>query len=92
MSWITLKLKNASNNFTNIFQVFEIPITVVRPEPLIMEPRPHIEHKNVGFIPGDIKRHFIKTPMDATWAVVRVRSEEKNVTGKKLNFNHRGHP
>lgn len=92
MSWITLKLKNASNNFTNIFQVFEIPITVVRPEPLIMEPRPHIEHKNVGFIPGDIKRHFIKTPMDATWAVVRVRSEEKNVTGKILNFNHRGHP
>ena len=92
MSWITLKLKNASNNFTNIFQVFEIPITVVRPEPLIMEPRPHIEHKNVGFIPGDIKRHFIKTPMDATWAVVRVRSEEKNVTGKNLNFNPRGHP
>ena len=92
MSWITLKLKNAANNFTNIFQVFEIPITVVRPEPLIMEPRPHIEHKNVGFIPGDIKRHFIKTPMDATWAVVRVRSEEKNVTGKNLNFNHRGHP
>ena len=92
MSWITLKLKNASNNFTNIFQVFEIPITVVRPEPLIMEPRPHIEHKNVGFIPGDIKRHFIKTPMDATWAVVRVRSEEKNVTGKNLDFNHRGHP
>ena len=53
-----------------------------------MEPRPHIEHKNVGFIPGDIKRHFIKTPMDATWAVVRVRSEEKNVTGKNHNVNH----
>ena len=61
---------------------------MVRPEPLIMEPRPHIEHKNVGFIPGDIKRHFIKTPMDATWAVVRVRSEEKNATGKNHNFNH----
>ena len=59
---------------------------MVRPEPLIMEPRPHIEHKNVGFIPGDIKRHFIKTPMDATWAVVRVRSEEKNATGKILSL------
>ena len=51
--------------------LFEIPITVVRPEPLIPEPRPHIEHNNVGFNPGEIKRHFVKAPNDATWAVVR---------------------
>ena len=62
--------------------MFEVPITVVRPEPLKSEPRPYIEHKDILFAPGDIKRHFIKPPEGSTWAVVRVVSQEKAVTGK----------
>lgn len=62
--------------------LFEIPITVVRPEPLMNEPRPHVEHCNVTFAPGDIKRHFVKAPSGATWAQVKVVSEEKSATGK----------
>jgi len=62
--------------------LFEVPITVVRPEPLKSEPRPHIEHKDILFAPGDIKRHFIKPPEGSTWAVVRVVSQEKAATGK----------
>ena len=62
--------------------MFEVPITVVRPEPLKSEPRPHIEHKDILFAPGDIKRHFIKPPEGSTWAVVRVVSQEKAATGK----------
>ena len=62
--------------------MFEVPITVIRPEPLKSEPRPHIEHKDILFAPGDIKRHFIKPPEGSTWAVVRVVSQEKAATGK----------
>ena len=62
--------------------MFEVPITVVRPEPLKSEPRPHIEHKDILVAPGDIKRHFIKPPEGSTWAVVRVVSQEKAATGK----------
>ena len=62
--------------------MFEVPITVVRPEPLKSEPRPQIEHKDILFAPGDIKRHFIKPPEGSTWAVVRVVSQEKAATGK----------
>ena len=52
--------------------LFEVPITVVRTEPITSEPRPHIEHKDILFAPGDIKRHFVKPPEGSTWAVVRV--------------------
>ena len=64
--------------------LFEIPITVVRPETLIPEPRPFIEHKQVTFNPGDIKRHFVKVPQDASWAVIRLSSDETCKTGRFL--------
>ena len=62
--------------------LFEVPITVVRPEPLTDKPRPHLEHKDVLFGPGDIKRHFVKIPEGATWAVVRIGSNEKAASAK----------
>ena len=62
--------------------LFEIPVTVVKPEPLNLEPRPYLAKKEIFFGPGEIKRHFIQAPKEATWAVVRVNSEEKAATGK----------
>jgi tripeptidyl-peptidase-2 len=62
--------------------LFEIPITVVKPEPLVQLPRPHVQYKEIVFNPGTIKRTFVKVPDQATWAVVRVHSNETAATGK----------
>ncbi len=62
--------------------VFEIPITVVKPEPLVELPRPHIERLGLTFRPGDLSRTFVQVPEGATWAVIRARSNEQEATGK----------
>ncbi len=62
--------------------LFEVPITVVRPEPLLLQPRPYLEAKEVIFAPGDIKRHFVKAPEGSSWALIKVISNEKAATGK----------
>ena len=62
--------------------LFEIPITVVKPEPITEIPRPRIAHDNVVFTPGMIKRHFVKVPKGATWATVTVQSNETKAVGK----------
>eukprot|EP00096_Caligus_rogercresseyi_P003722 TRINITY_DN171_c0_g1_i1.p1 TRINITY_DN171_c0_g1~~TRINITY_DN171_c0_g1_i1.p1 ORF type:complete len:1256 (+),score=320.81 TRINITY_DN171_c0_g1_i1:175-3942(+) len=62
--------------------LFEIPLTVIRTEPLKDFPRPCIELKDVAFKPGFIKRHFLSVPEHATWAVINVYSAEKAVSGK----------
>ncbi|QQP38425.1 Uncharacterized protein FKW44_018993, partial [Caligus rogercresseyi] len=67
--------------------LFEIPLTVIRTEPLKDFPRPCIELKDVAFKPGFIKRHFLSVPEHATWAVINVYSAEKAVSGK-LFFTH----
>ncbi|XP_015431328.1 PREDICTED: tripeptidyl-peptidase 2 [Dufourea novaeangliae] len=63
--------------------VFQIPITVVQPQPL---PKtavlPDISFTNILFKPNTIRRHFILVPEDATWAVIRLRSTEKDKTGR----------
>ncbi len=51
--------------------LFEIPITLVIPEPLLSEPRPHASYSKVSFGPGTIRRHFLPVPENATWAVIR---------------------
>ena len=62
--------------------MFEIPITVVKPEPLVEKPRPYMAHSNVTFAPGDIKRHFLMAPEGSSWAVVRIQSNDKDSSGK----------
>ncbi|XP_050475739.1 tripeptidyl-peptidase 2 isoform X1 [Bombus huntii] len=63
--------------------VFQIPITVVQPQTL---PKtavlPDLAYTNVLFKPNTIRRHFILVPEDATWAVVRLKSTEKDKTGR----------
>ncbi len=51
--------------------LFEIPITVVVPEPIQTESRPHVTYSKVTFGPGEIKRHFLPVPQKASWAVIR---------------------
>ena len=57
--------------------MFEVPITVVKPEPIQMVPRPRLERTGILFRPGDIVRSFIQVPEGATWATVRVFSNEQ---------------
>ena len=57
--------------------VFEVPITVVKPEPIQMIPRPRLERTAILFRPGDIVRSFVQVPEGATWATIRVYSNEQ---------------
>lgn len=51
--------------------LFEIPITVVKPEPLSSMPRPSLSVPKAVFTAGAIKRNFCMVPENASWAVVR---------------------
>lgn len=62
--------------------VFEVAVTVIVPEPIVSHPKPHIKHENVVFKSGTIKRHFVTVPDGATWAVIRINSEERSNAGK----------
>jgi len=44
--------------------IFEVPITVAKPETVQRE----IGYSKQYFAPGDIQRRFISVPKDATWA------------------------
>ena len=57
--------------------MFEVPITVVKPEPIQTIPRPRLERDGILFRPGDIVRSFIQVPDGATWATIRVYSNEQ---------------
>ena len=57
--------------------VFEVPITVVKPEPIQTIPRPRLERAGILFRPGDIVRSFVQVPDGATWATIRVYSNEQ---------------
>ncbi|XP_066603717.1 tripeptidyl-peptidase 2 [Prorops nasuta] len=63
--------------------VFQIPITVVQPATL---PKtsilPDLTFTKVLFKPNTIQRHFILVPEDATWAVLKLKSTEKDKTGR----------
>ncbi|XP_076685935.1 tripeptidyl-peptidase 2-like isoform X2 [Andrena cerasifolii] len=63
--------------------VFQIPITVVQPAVLSKSAiLPDLTFTNVAFSPNTIHRHFIMVPEDATWAVVRLKSSEKEKVGR----------
>ena len=57
--------------------MFEVPITVVKPEPIQTIPRPRLERAGILFRPGDIVRSFVQVPEGATWATIRVYSNEQ---------------
>ncbi|KAG7205321.1 hypothetical protein KM043_007323 [Ampulex compressa] len=63
--------------------VFQIPITVVQPTTIPKDAiLPDLTFSNVLFKPNTIHRHFILVPEDATWAVLRLKSTEKDKTGR----------
>nr|XP_012225494.1 PREDICTED: tripeptidyl-peptidase 2 [Linepithema humile] len=63
--------------------VFQIPVTVVQPMTLPKTALlPDLTYTNVLFKPNTIQRHFILVPEDATWAVLRLKSTEKDKTGR----------
>ena len=57
--------------------MFEVPITIVKPEQIQTIPRPRFERTGILFRPGDIVRSFVQVPDGATWATVRVFSNEQ---------------
>ena len=62
-------------------KLWEVPITVVRTEPLTLAPSPRLEVSRV-FQPGAIARHFVKVPQGATWACFKARNLCKDTAGK----------
>ncbi|XP_020282375.1 tripeptidyl-peptidase 2 isoform X2 [Pseudomyrmex gracilis] len=63
--------------------VFQIPVTIVQPMTLQKTALlPDLTYTNVLFKPNTIQRHFILVPEDATWAVLRLRSTEKDKNGR----------
>ncbi|CAL7943225.1 unnamed protein product [Xylocopa violacea] len=63
--------------------VFQIPITVVQPQTLPKTALlPDLTYTNILFKPNTLRRHFILVPEDATWAVIRLKSTEKDKTGR----------
>ncbi|XP_076246823.1 tripeptidyl-peptidase 2-like isoform X2 [Calliopsis andreniformis] len=63
--------------------VFQIPITVVQPQELPKSAiLPDLTFTNVLFKPSTIHRHFVLVPEDATWAVIKLKSTEKDKTGR----------
>ncbi|XP_044020581.1 tripeptidyl-peptidase 2 isoform X2 [Aphidius gifuensis] len=63
--------------------VFLIPITIV--QPMIIEKTmnlPDFHYSKILFKPNTIKRHFILVPDDATWAVIKIKSNDKEKTGR----------
>ncbi|XP_015124939.1 tripeptidyl-peptidase 2 isoform X1 [Diachasma alloeum] len=63
--------------------VFTIPVTVVQPLtiPKTMN-LPDLHYNHVLFKPNTINRHFIFVPEDATWAVIKLKSHDKEKTGR----------
>ncbi|XP_077291266.1 tripeptidyl-peptidase II [Arctopsyche grandis] len=59
--------------------VFQIPITMVQPQPLSVDSSggPHLSVLSYKFTPGTIQRHFVLVPEHATWAVLKLSSPEK---------------
>ncbi|VEN44644.1 unnamed protein product [Callosobruchus maculatus] len=55
--------------------VFKIPITVIQPKE-VTEPKYVVSYSKVNFKPNTIKRHYYTVPHMATWAVLKLTSDE----------------
>ncbi|XP_023235229.1 tripeptidyl-peptidase 2-like [Centruroides sculpturatus] len=56
--------------------VFEIPITVIKPQRFPVTPNWKLSFNDVLLVPGIIKREFLEVPVGATWAVVNIQSAD----------------
>lgn len=57
--------------------IFRIPITVIRPEPLT-DADTSTWTQRISFGPGEVVRHFLVAPDDATWVDIRVKNVADN--------------
>ena len=64
--------------------VFEIPITVVKPEAVGSDTQ--IAYTKQFFRPGEIQRRFISVPRGATWAVLKIDLENKDEETSNARF------
>nr|CAI5846072.1 unnamed protein product [Callosobruchus analis] len=55
--------------------VFKIPITVIQPKE-VTEAKFVVSYSKVNFKPNTIKRHYYTVPSMATWAVLKLSSDE----------------
>ena len=63
--------------------VFEVPITVVKPEVMSLN---EITFSKQHFASGDIQRRFIAVPKHATWAVLSINLENKSIEANNARF------
>ncbi|XP_068626596.1 tripeptidyl-peptidase 2 [Battus philenor] len=66
--------------------VFRVAITVLQPQPLALRGPacPQFSEKDVLFKPATIKRHFVIAPPEATWAVLRLSTSDRERSGRFL--------
>lgn len=55
--------------------IFKVPITIVQPKE-VKEPKYQATYSRVNFKPNTIKRHYYTVPQNATWAVLKLTSDE----------------
>lgn len=55
--------------------VFKVPITVIQPKEIV-EAKFQVSYNKVSFKPNTIKRHYYVVPNMATWAVLKLASDE----------------
>uniref|UniRef100_V5I9M9 Tripeptidyl-peptidase 2 n=1 Tax=Anoplophora glabripennis TaxID=217634 RepID=V5I9M9_ANOGL len=55
--------------------VFKVPITVIQPKE-VMEVKYQISYGKINFKPNTIRRHYYVVPNMATWAVLKLASDE----------------
>jgi len=62
-------------------KVWEVAVTVVRPDSLTLQPRPRLQASHT-FQPGSIVRRFLPVPSGASWATFRAANLSKETAGK----------
>lgn len=55
--------------------VFQIPVTIIQPSE-VPEQKCILKYSNISFKPNTIKRHYFVVPSAATWAVLKLISNE----------------
>ncbi|TRY75766.1 hypothetical protein TCAL_12592 [Tigriopus californicus] len=71
-------IKGYDSKNPNKGHLFEIPVTVIKSEPLEEGTRPRLVKTDLRYSPGTLKRFFVLVPDQSTWATVQIRSKSDN--------------
>lgn len=61
--------------------VFRVEITVVQPQ-AVSTVHPEIAVIGEQYEPNTIRRHFVLVPDEVTWAVIRLKGQDKDLCGR----------